>query len=825
MPVVPTEENRVGIAGVTGEKLVPGDFSGSGLDALGAGMQSLGETGQKVAVAQHEQAIEDDAAVKKAWNIYAEQSRAIRADFYARQGSDAASALQPATDALRETVDGLRDGLSGKRQRGIFDRSLPERLIADVANMEDHVATQTAVEQQKQSVGVLGNAKDDAVENAHNPEQFQRHVHTGIETMRTQALLQGRDPASVDHEAAHFVSSIHRDVADGLTAHDALAANQYLRDKGGEMIAAHRDEVKRSLAPVLGEAQAVADVDMHDALRSPTAPITPPGDIATVTGRMLTVETARQPDGEGANAATPSPGQADEKRDAVGSDVPRRAGNAARAAELSALMRHYRGDAAKAWAASLQGQAGVEALVAKHGDAWFGALPEDVRKAVAANMTLLGAATSPRTPPAPEDHAPASSWIQAQDWKDDRKQLAHEELHKRVGLANRQRSAAQDAAKETGLALAQKLGPGFISVNQLPPAVRRDLSDDALAALTLRADRNVHPVTVAPHGDVATTLNRMAATDPEGFAREDLRLVRDRMTPGEYASLERTQKGLASYPPAPATITQRHLWDEIRRNGLDDTTEAAATPSTSDVGKNVDSVAPAAQATPPNVVDGNGDLAQKKNISDTQQENAPQVDDIVVSGHRLVPRTNPRGARVKAAPRPPARAQGAVKRQSKAPPSDATPYRRSDGSNFIDERTGQPMLIPTGVSIKNTVRFAKQVGPFPFNRRAAASIIFSPGGVYDFQRTKSKLLDPSGVVKIDKRFIAIGNYNFGVYAAAAGMSLAEAQTGASAVYHRSFLKELFTGWKDWSGPSYNNAINGRQIKQGYEDYINHKIGN
>ena len=129
--------------------------------------------------------------------------------------------------------------------------------------------------------------------------------------------------------------------------------------------------------------------------------------------------------------------------------------------------------------------------------------------------------------------------------------------------------AAQDAAKETGLALAKKLGPDFISVNQLPPAVRRDLPDDALAALTLRADRNVHPVTVAPHGDVATTLNRMAATDSEGFAKEDLRLVQDRMTPGEYASLEQTQKGMVSYPPAPATITQRHLWDEIRRNGLD----------------------------------------------------------------------------------------------------------------------------------------------------------------------------------------------------------------------------------------------------------------
>jgi len=199
-------------------------------------------------------------------------------------------------------------------------------------------------------------------------------------------------------------------------------------------------------------------------------------------------------------------------------------------------------------------------------------------------MRLLGAATSPRTPPSPEDHASTSSWIQAQDWRDDRKQLAHEELHKRVGLANRQRTAAQNAAKETGLALAHTLGPGFISVNQLPPAVRRDLPDDALAALTLRADRNVHPVTVVPHGDVATKLNRMAATDPEGFAKVDLRLAQDRMTPGEYSSLEDTQEGMASYPPAPATVTQRNLWDEIRRNGLDDdaTPGAGAVPPSSD---------------------------------------------------------------------------------------------------------------------------------------------------------------------------------------------------------------------------------------------------
>jgi hypothetical protein len=46
VPVVPVEENKVGIAGLTDAKLSAGNFSGSGLDALGSGLQQLGEAGE-----------------------------------------------------------------------------------------------------------------------------------------------------------------------------------------------------------------------------------------------------------------------------------------------------------------------------------------------------------------------------------------------------------------------------------------------------------------------------------------------------------------------------------------------------------------------------------------------------------------------------------------------------------------------------------------------------------------------------------------------------------------------------------------------------------
>src|SRR6188768_3633602 len=49
MPTVPTEQNRAGIADVTDAKLQPGDYSGTGLQALGAGMRTLGAAGSESA--------------------------------------------------------------------------------------------------------------------------------------------------------------------------------------------------------------------------------------------------------------------------------------------------------------------------------------------------------------------------------------------------------------------------------------------------------------------------------------------------------------------------------------------------------------------------------------------------------------------------------------------------------------------------------------------------------------------------------------------------------------------------------------------------------
>lgn len=172
----------------------------------------------------------------------------------------------------------------------------------------------------------------------------------------------------------------------------------------------------------------------------------------------------------------------------------------------------------------------------------------------------------------------------------------------------------------------------------------------------------------------------------------------------------------------------------------------------------------------------------------------------------------------KPSPRGAMREQVAARRSSGSSPfkqvgsHPARVYRTKGGAAIIDPRSGAPMLVPQGVSLANTVRVARMFSS-PLNRDAAAATAFAPDGPMDLQRTYSTLRNKDGKRLIDQRFVAIGNYNFGVYAAASGMSLKKALAGAATVYAAQTL--IFGG----------NARNESLIVSGYRDFFNGNIGN
>jgi hypothetical protein len=88
--------------------------------------------------------------------------------------------------------------------------------------------------------------------------------------------------------------------------------------------------------------------------------------------------------------------------------------------------------------------------------------------------------------------------------------------------------------------------------------------------------------------------------------------------------------------------------------------------------------------------------------------------------------------------------------------------------------------------------------------------LFLPGQPMDYQRVYGS----NGL--INRTYIAFGNYNFGVVAAAAGYTKAQAHLGAGAA------NLLGSGNK--SGPLFNNPMNIPLIDAGYDAYEAGVIG-
>ncbi|WCM26992.1 hypothetical protein NDN01_23905 [Sphingomonas sp. QA11] len=435
MPTVPREQNRVGIVDVTNAKLQPGDYSGTGLQALGAGMQQLGGTGARIAgEVQERQARNDEFEVKKAWNAYAEGARGIRTDALGKAEADPQDMLESMTRDYGGLRDWIRSGLKNDRQRGQFDQVIAERFDYDISGALAEAGQALRRGQDQQSVLLERNAADDAADNADDPVLFDKHLHTGIDSIVARGMRRGDDPAAIDRSTMAYGSDIRRRVVQGLTDRDPVAAaNRYwlMRDA---MTPSDRQATEEELFEPLARALAAKEVDK----------LLPPGE----------------------RDGTLSP----ERQAAIAQEI-------------------------KGWPLT-------EAL----------------------------------------------------------KRYALDDLDERASLQARSRKQVADAAREIGLARADQLGSDFTSITQIPAAVRRDLDEEADQALRSLARANLDPTRIAPGGEAALMMNIMASENPAAFAKEDLRLVRGKVTREEYDRFVQIQHGLSgSRPPIYAVIQRRTL--------------------------------------------------------------------------------------------------------------------------------------------------------------------------------------------------------------------------------------------------------------------------
>lgn len=458
MPIiVPIEENHEGIAGLTDAKFRAPDYSGSGLEALGAGLARLGDGGQQMATTIDEkrrraaaaiaaahlddmhQGNIDDAAVKKAYVDYSDGSaKQLYGEdgLFNKQGADAHAALPHVVLALADTHDKATAQLD-KIQREIVAPALKEQLRIDVERAAEHVRWQGVAEQQLQSVKLQKATWRDAVANADDPDLHDHHIETGKKTIRQQAKMNNLSDTMLAKQLADYTSGVHADTIDTLTPHDSVHAAGWYARYGGNLNQRDKQRVEATLGPALANARAVADVDAVSAGDPTIAPANPhAGDDATLLLKMQGI--------------TPMMDQT----------------------TLPALMQRYGSDPAKAWAAFEAGPDTVDRLVAQRSDDWYAGLDDDTRRFVDGNMRMLGGANSSRDLPA--DPQVFAAWIDAQPWGALRKSAARQELDRRIG-----QHRAADIASMVPTPLANTYGslqPASYPQPELYPA---DLAPDA----------------------------------------------------------------------------------------------------------------------------------------------------------------------------------------------------------------------------------------------------------------------------------------------------------------------------------------------------------
>lgn len=594
MPTVPVAQNRVGIASLNDAKIQPADLSGTGGEALGSGLRTVGAGMSQLAQAEHEyQMAYDEAAVKTTDTHILPQITDIRTSVTSKQGLDAVGALAPAKENLAKLRAQGIAALQTERQRKMFGDLFDRRAAAEVETLTGYTNAETIKANQLASGARASAYADDAVTNYADGDKFAASMNTGMGELKN--LWSPYGESVVKEKQRQYISNVRLRVADTLRGDDPIGAAAYVEDHKADFTPDDLLKVHNALREPLEERQASADVDGLMGARTPNAVApqapTPSAGSGSNLSRMIVI-TARtesggkERDGAGNLVTSPKGAQgkmqvmpgtntdpgfgirpaadnSDAERTRVGRDY------------LAAMMKRYNGDPAKAWAAYNGGPGRVDDAVRKNGPNWLSAMPKETRDYVATNTAALGGSGGPGQPtyaPRKDDlNALYAAIDEQKDWSFDRKKAARAELDNRVArddaLLRRQETDAERRAYD----VIDKIGPdNFKSIGQLPADVVRNLSPESRLRLREQADNNAKPKALDSYGDTYLSMTQLAGYKPDEFAKMDLRTIRDKVTPGEFAQLMNAQTQIRTTPATtPKALSYGKIWGAIDRSAPD----------------------------------------------------------------------------------------------------------------------------------------------------------------------------------------------------------------------------------------------------------------
>lgn len=204
------------------------------------------------------------------------------------------------------------------------------------------------------------------------------------------------------------------------------------------------------------------------------------------------------------------------------------------------------------------------------------------RKAAAEKYGGAGYESGPRQWDRAQVYANLEAVAERDGWNPERMERARSELDRRInrdeGLLSEQR---QDADEQV-TALVQSMGENFKSIEQIPAALRNNLSPSDLIAWENLARQNSQPAAAAANGPRAMELNLMRFYEPERFKTLNLGHFAGDMTPAEMETLMVTQAKMrtdggkpSSWSPRSGIVTALNYGKKLNQLELDGADEAA----------------------------------------------------------------------------------------------------------------------------------------------------------------------------------------------------------------------------------------------------------
>jgi len=556
LPRIPTyQPGQVGPVEVTSARFRAPDMGQSG---LGQGLQQLGGAVQDYAHVQDAINAQNDEtqAMKMAAQAQGQFS-AVTQQFKGLLGTNARVSQPDALAQLDKTRSDLLAQATNPRMGKLLERHLDGYYADASAQITGHALQQAQVEHTA-ALGSAIEASQQAAIGADNPAKRLGYVQQAIKATNDKLDFLGvADPNARALNILDTTTHIHTGIIDTMLAGtnpDVQTAAAYLAAHRDQMTAHDIVMVERDLQKPLQDE--MADLDLHRAVAglanaAPSAPGTP-GDAAArmtaITAQSESGNRDKNPDGSWVTSPKGAMGRMQvmpsTARDPGYGIKPWNGKDAEDLARVGVekqtmLMKRY-GDPAKAWAAYNWGEGNVDKAIADRGAAWMSDpnMPAETRAYVRKNMAALAGHTDQAPQHWDKDavYNRIDSLAKSEDWTWERteraKRRADQVVSRDEELLHRQRDAADESALRTVISLGDK----FTSIAQIPQSVRYQLSPEAYARYSAKAEANATPAPVKADGIDKTNLDLLRIYEPEKFMSKNLGEFVGKLTPAEMNS-------------------------------------------------------------------------------------------------------------------------------------------------------------------------------------------------------------------------------------------------------------------------------------------------